>query len=94
MKYYKRYNFPASPNQPATATYYRVSEDGIRIDIAEIDRSGDILHMEKKQFLARGEFNFAYAQLRHQRLLKTAPEEAEPIFLEYDRRKNGGISIG
>ena len=94
MKYYKRHNFRAFPNQPATATYYRVSEDGMRIDIAEIDRDGNILHMEKKQFLAQGEFNFAYAKLKRQRLLKAVPEETEPIFAECDRRRNGGISVG
>lgn len=94
MKYYKRHNFPATPNVPATATYYRVSEGGMRIDIAEIDRNGDILREERKQFPAQGQFNFAYAQLRRRRLLEAVPEEAEPIFAECDRRRNGGISVG
>ena len=57
MKFYKKYNFPSSPHIPATASYFRVSENSMKIDIVEIDRSGEILRMEKKQFLSRGEFN-------------------------------------
>ena len=66
----------------------------MKIDIVELGRSGEILRMEKKQFLSRGEFNFALGQLKRKGLPKVSPEEVEHFFAEYDKKGVGGIGIG
>lgn len=94
MQYYKQYVFP--PRGLPQITYYRVQEQAMRIDMVRMDSAGTkILPYPDRpeQYDSRGTFNIRLGKLKEQ-ASQVPVSVAEPIFADYDKARNGGISVG
>jgi hypothetical protein len=94
MQYYKQIIFP--PRGLPQLLYYRVREQAMRIDTVKMDSAGEYIlpyPALPEQYDSRGVFNFRVEKLKA--TAQPVPVSvAEPIFAEYDKKRNGGVSVG